>query len=91
MGAFAYAYVDQSSRLAGVTYPMGTGLNSSYGYFDNVGDQRLQEILNFIDALGLCHPWRNSARHKGYFSRTFPHVFRMVLLPSSLWSNCDCA
>ncbi|MGA9705133.1 RHS repeat-associated core domain-containing protein, partial [Pseudomonas sp.] len=46
LGAFIYAYVDQTSRLSGVTYPSSTGLNTSYSYFNNVGDQRLQEIKN---------------------------------------------
>jgi RHS repeat-associated protein len=46
LGAFTYAYVDETSRLAGVTYPSGTTLSTTYSYFDNTGDQRLQEIKN---------------------------------------------
>ena len=46
LGAFTYAYVDTTSRLSGVTYPSGTGLSTSYAYFNNVGDQRLQDITN---------------------------------------------
>jgi RHS repeat-associated protein len=46
LGAFTYAYVDQTSRLSGVTYPTGTGLSTAYAYLGNVGDQRLQEIKN---------------------------------------------
>jgi RHS repeat-associated protein len=46
LGAFTYAYVDETSRLASVTYPSGTTLSTSYSYFDNTGDQRLQEIKN---------------------------------------------
>ena len=46
LGAFTYAYVNQTSRLSGVTYPSGTGLTSSYSYFGNTGDQRLQTIQN---------------------------------------------
>jgi RHS repeat-associated protein len=46
LGAFTYAYVDQTSRLSGVTYPSGTGLSTTYAYYNNVGDQRLQDITN---------------------------------------------
>jgi RHS repeat-associated protein len=46
LGAFTYAYVDQTSRLSGVTYPSATGLTTSYSYFGNTGDQRLEEIKN---------------------------------------------
>jgi RHS repeat-associated protein len=46
LGAFTYTYVDETSRLSGVTYPSGTGLSTSYSYFGNTGNQRLQEIKN---------------------------------------------
>jgi RHS repeat-associated protein len=46
LGAFTYAYVDQTSRLSGVTYPSGAGLSTVYSYFNNTGDQRLQTIQN---------------------------------------------
>ena len=46
LGAFTYAYVDTTSRLSSVTYPSGTGLSTSYSYFGNTGDQRLQTIQN---------------------------------------------
>jgi RHS repeat-associated protein len=46
LGAFTYAYVDQTSRLSGVTYPSATGLTTSYSYFGNTGDQRLETIQN---------------------------------------------
>jgi RHS repeat-associated protein len=46
LGAFTYAYVDETSRLNSVTYPSGTGLSTSYSYFGNTGDQRLQDITN---------------------------------------------
>jgi YD repeat-containing protein len=46
LGAFAYAYVDQTSRLSSVTYPSGTGLSTSYAYYGNTGDQRLEDITN---------------------------------------------
>jgi RHS repeat-associated protein len=53
LGAFTYAYVDTTSRLSGVTYPTGTGLSTSYGYFGNTGDQRLQDITNLQDTTVL--------------------------------------
>jgi YD repeat-containing protein len=43
---FVYAYVDTTSRLSSVTYPTGTGLSTTYSYFGNTGDQRLQDITN---------------------------------------------
>jgi YD repeat-containing protein len=58
LGAFSYGYVDETSRLKTVTYPVGTGgtgqsLNTIYNYYSNTaasgtgnGDQRLQEIKN---------------------------------------------
>ena len=46
LGAFTYAYLDQTSRASSVTYPSGTGLSTAYSYFNNAGDQRLQEIKN---------------------------------------------
>jgi YD repeat-containing protein len=50
LGAFVYAYVNQTSRLSGVTYPSGTGLTTAYSYFDNTHPQdweRLKTIQNF--------------------------------------------
>jgi RHS repeat-associated protein len=46
LGAFTYWYVDQTSRLSSVIYPTGTSLSTSYAYYNNVGDQRLQTIQN---------------------------------------------
>jgi RHS repeat-associated protein len=46
LGAFVYAYIDETSRLHTVTYPTGTGLSTTYSYFGNTGDQRLQTIQN---------------------------------------------
>ena len=46
LGAFTYAYVDTTSRLSSVTYPSGTSLTTSYSYFGNTSDQRLQTIQN---------------------------------------------
>ncbi len=31
-------------RLASVTYPSATGLSTSYSFYDNTGDQRLETI-----------------------------------------------
>lgn len=46
LGSFTYAYLNQTSRLSSVTYPSGTGLSTTYAYFNNAGDQRLQTIQN---------------------------------------------
>ena len=49
LGAFTYAYVDTTSRLSEVTYPSGTGLSTSYGYFPSTDPQdfeRLETIQN---------------------------------------------
>ena len=42
LGAFFYQYDGVSSRLKTVTYP--NGQTSSYAYYGNIGDHRLQEI-----------------------------------------------
>jgi YD repeat-containing protein len=42
IGTFAYAYDGATSRLASLTYP--NGQTSTYVYFPNAGDARLQEI-----------------------------------------------
>jgi RHS repeat-associated protein len=44
LGTFNYAYVDQTSRVQSVSYP--NGQTTTYNYFANSGDRRLQEILN---------------------------------------------
>jgi RHS repeat-associated protein len=46
LGSFGSTYVDTTSRLAEVTYP--NGQKSDYSYFGNTGDQRLQEIKNYV-------------------------------------------
>jgi RHS repeat-associated protein len=68
---FQYAYVDQTSRLSGVTYPSGTGLSTTYGYFGNTSsdgnpgddDQRLSEIKNV-----------NGSTQLSDFKYTYNHV-----------------
>jgi RHS repeat-associated protein len=42
LGTFTYAYDGLTSRLASVIHP--NGQTSSYSYFDNLGDRRLQTI-----------------------------------------------
>jgi RHS repeat-associated protein len=42
LGTFTYAYIGVTGRLQLVTYP--NGQTSSYAYWDNAGDQRLQTI-----------------------------------------------
>jgi RHS repeat-associated protein len=44
LGTFNYNYVNQTARVQSVTYP--NGQTTTYGYFPNSGDRRLQEILN---------------------------------------------
>jgi RHS repeat-associated protein len=53
LGAFTYAYVDETSRLSGVTYPSSTGLTTNYSYFDNAGNQRLETIQNMTGSTQL--------------------------------------
>jgi RHS repeat-associated protein len=47
LGSFSYAYIDETTRLSTVSFPSGTGLSTTYSYFDNTGDQRLEDITNF--------------------------------------------
>ena len=44
LGAFSTGYVNQTARPASLTYP--NGQSTIYSYFNNLGDQRLQEIKN---------------------------------------------
>lgn len=44
LGAFGYSYVNSTSRVDHVDYPNGQKVQ--YAYFDNLGDQRLQQIKN---------------------------------------------
>ena len=44
LGSFTTAYVDQTARPLSLTYP--NGQSTLYSYFNNNGDQRLQEIKN---------------------------------------------
>ncbi|HVS54524.1 MAG TPA: RHS repeat-associated core domain-containing protein [Opitutaceae bacterium] len=44
LGTFDYAYVDATNRLDHVDYPNGQRTN--YTYYDNAGDQRLEQIEN---------------------------------------------
>ena len=56
LGSFTYAYVDQTIRLSGVTYPSGTGLSTSYSYYpvsNTQNGERLQEIQNSKGATQL--------------------------------------
>lgn len=76
---FTYAYADTphpSYRLAGITYPSGTGLSASYGYFptsDTQNAERLEDITNSqsgtvlskfdytYNAAGTVHTWTQQA------------------------------
>jgi RHS repeat-associated protein len=44
LGSFQYSYVDATARLASEGYP--NGQTNLYTYYNNVGDERLQQILN---------------------------------------------
>jgi YD repeat-containing protein len=46
LGSFGYSYVNTTSRLAVVTYP--NWQKTDYSYYNNAGDQRLQEIKNYV-------------------------------------------
>jgi len=49
LGSFGYSYVDTTSRLSEVTYP--NNQKTDYSYFGNTGDQRLQEINNYVSGM----------------------------------------
>ncbi|MGH9022917.1 MAG: RHS repeat-associated core domain-containing protein, partial [Acidimicrobiia bacterium] len=42
LGSFTYAYVGVTGRVSGLTYP--NGQTTSYSYFDNAADHRLQQV-----------------------------------------------
>jgi len=44
LGGFVYAYTNQTTRLASISYPNGQA--TTFDYFSNTGDQRLKTILN---------------------------------------------
>ncbi len=44
LGTFNYTYLNTTSRLDHVDFP--NGQKTQYGYFDNLGDQRLKQIKN---------------------------------------------
>ncbi len=44
LGTFGYSYVNQTDRLAAVSFP--NGQNTTFSYFDNKGDQLLKQIWN---------------------------------------------
>jgi RHS repeat-associated protein len=44
LGSFGYSYVNQTGRMSSVSYP--NGQTTDFGYFNNAGDVRLQEIHN---------------------------------------------
>jgi RHS repeat-associated protein len=48
LGSFTTVYVDQTFRPSSLTYP--NGQSTVYSYFNNLGDQRLQEIKNLSGA-----------------------------------------
>jgi RHS repeat-associated protein len=44
LGAFQYSFLDATPRLTATSYP--TGQADQFAYYDNVGDQRLKQILH---------------------------------------------
>lgn len=44
LGSFRYNYLNQTSRLSSISLPNGS--NTTFDYFDNMGDQRLKQIRN---------------------------------------------
>lgn len=51
LGTFNYAYVNTTRRVEHIDYP--NGQKTHYSYFDNVGDQRLQQIKNLDPSSGV--------------------------------------
>jgi RHS repeat-associated protein len=45
LGTFQYSYFGATPRLASEVYP--NGQSNSYAYYDNIGDERLQEVQHF--------------------------------------------
>jgi RHS repeat-associated protein len=50
LGTFDYNYVNATGRLSSVEYPNGQLTN--FSYFNNAGDQRLQQIQNLVSSGG---------------------------------------
>lgn len=46
LGHFARGYVNVTTRLQTLTYPVSTGQTANYTYFDNSHDRRLQTLQN---------------------------------------------
>ena len=44
LGAFQYAYVNDTARVASMAYP--NGQTNLYSYYNNLGDQHLEQILH---------------------------------------------
>lgn len=70
LGVFLYSYVNASARLSSETYP--NGQSNSYAYYNNLGDERLEQIQHFkpggallsafgysYNAVGLITAWTN--------------------------------
>jgi YD repeat-containing protein len=72
LGSFTLGYVGTTSRMSNVTYP--NGQTTTYSYFGNLGDHRLQQVLNRLpgsvtlskfdytyDVLGNVSTWTQQA------------------------------
>lgn len=49
LGSFGYSYVNTTNRLQAISYP--NGQRTTFSYYDNRGDQRLQQIQNLNPAV----------------------------------------
>jgi RHS repeat-associated protein len=72
LGTFAHSYVNRTNRLSAINYP--NGQRTTFNYYDNLGDQRLQEMqhlnpasailskFNYVyDAEGRISSWTRQA------------------------------
>lgn len=63
LGAFNYTYVNTTDRLLAVNYP--NGQRTTFSYYDNTGDQRLQEIQNLNPAAALLSKFNYNYNAEG--------------------------
>jgi RHS repeat-associated protein len=84
LGAFAYAYVNATGRVDHVDYPNSQRVN--FSYFNNAGDQRLQQIENLkpdtsnlstfgytYDAEGIIQSWNRKYDAGSVLTSTFKY------------------
>jgi RHS repeat-associated protein len=64
LGMFTYGYVGVTNRLDTLTYPPNNQ-TAHYSYFDNLGDKRLQQILNRTSTSALISQFDYTYDHEG--------------------------